>query len=99
MIHTHREIESQQGDGRAPDWCPPNDFCSNERKMIAPYLHARVEQRHDVLGVRINCCDVRAFVTITGETSQRKILGNRLSTVFAALGGGQSRVVAVHHPD
>jgi hypothetical protein len=52
--------------------------------MVGPVVAARIEQRHELAGVRIECSDVRAFVVITVTACQREILCVACTAVLAS---------------
>ncbi|HEX7446943.1 MAG TPA: hypothetical protein VF306_05320 [Pirellulales bacterium] len=82
MQHTVREVDCQNVDRGSTDRRKPNEQRSIPPKMCAPLIVSRVKQpRH------LSCCwvktgNIRSFVVIARETSERKILKGRWAVVF-----------------
>ena len=70
-------VNVEDGNCSSPDGRSTNENWSVPAKMPAPFLAARIEQRHEFSGACITSGDVWSLEAIAVKAGQGQIVGNR----------------------
>lgn len=78
-----RQVDFQDGDGRAPNRSDPHKTRAIPLEMLLPLMPTWMEKPNDSPSARITPSDIRPLVVVTEETRQRQISRSRWAIVFA----------------
>ncbi|HVC97979.1 MAG TPA: hypothetical protein VND64_30185 [Pirellulales bacterium] len=66
-------VHVEQSDRRSPDFSKSDDLRPHHCEMVSPYMHARIEERHNLVRVGRNRRQVSSFLGIAIGASFREI--------------------------
>ena len=82
MNQAMRKIDGQHIDGGSTARRPTNEHGTFPAEMDGPVIAARIKQSHDAPGEAVSAGQVRSFVIVAREASQREVLRLRESVML-----------------
>ena len=84
MADSMRQVDPKYGDCRATNGTTTDQNRAVPPEMSVPLVPARIKKPRTPTGLRINSCEVRAFMMVVGKTCEREVAGDRLASVLSS---------------